>query len=254
MKRLILMLFAMAFVVSIAYAGFDGSKGPSAQKAFDGRWDESKCFENDHGHPGPYMGQCTEICPGFKPHDRCGFGCDCGCKDQCDCGKKHFGIDNCFVFEKCDKCGKTVCDGICDECGEKCDVYEYCPVCGVKYPVCQADGICDKCGRDCYCIEKCTKCGHNHYFNGYCDECADRCYYGRCCQNYDHADHAPCGDKCTDECDSCMGVDSCDYADGGPVVFVKYLGDEDSNGSYADQIPLIYPLEDGASTDEASMD
>lgn len=258
MRRAMLMLFAMAFVVSIAYAGFDGLAGPE-QKAFDGKWDESKCFENDHGHH-----MCTEICPGSKPYDKC--GCDHGCKEQCDYGNRHDDGHKCFVFEKCDECGKTVCDGKCKDCGKKCDVYEYCPGCNAKYYVKHADGSCDKCGRDCYCIEKCIKCGHNQYYNGYCDECADKCYYGRCCFDFDHADHAPYGDKCAEECDSCMGAEN--YADAEPVLFTIFMGEEDGadagpamdegypgvQDAQADQMPLIYPLEDEAPIDEAPVD
>lgn len=184
MKRIMLMLLAAAFITSIAYAEFDGFAGPSDQKAFDGKWDESKYIEDCHEHPGPCMDPCTEICPGYKPHGHDECGCNHGCEKQCDCGKKTHNSDNCFVFEKCDECGKTVCDGTCSDCGKRCDVYEYCSKCNTRYSVCHADGICDRCGRDCYCIEKCQKCGHNQYFNGYCDECASRCDYTRCCFNY----------------------------------------------------------------------
>ncbi len=65
------------------------------------------------------------------------------------------------------------------------------------------------------------------------------------------------------------------YADDGPVVFIKYLGEGDSadaergmeegysemdgmnpgaQDAYADQIPLIYPSEEEAPIDEAPMD
>lgn len=262
MKRIMLMLFAMAFIVSIAYAELDGFAGPSDQKAFDGKWDDGKCFETDHGHSGPCMGPCTEICPGYKHHDHDKCGCNHGCEEQCDCAQKHSHNDNCFVFEKCDECGKMVCDGICKECHKRCDVYEYCVKCNTRYSVCHADGICDKCGRDCYCIEKCTKCGWNWYFNGYCDECANKCYYTRCCPALDHAGPAPCGDKCTEKCDSCMGEKSCD--DAGPTVMAIYMGEVDSADAAPGMemgtpeadgiIPLNYPPEDKAPVDEAPVD
>ncbi len=142
---------------------------------------------------------------------------------------------NCFVFEKCDECGKTVCEGICPECHAKACVYEYCSVCGVKYSVEHADGICDRCGRDCYSIEKCEKCDYSHYFNGWCDECADRCYYGRCCARIDVAD-------------GCKGKESC--SDSETQVYAIFLGNKENEkfpgmeGGYPVMESMNVPMQD----------
>lgn len=253
MKKAMLILLAMALLVGSAVAEFNSVADSSGQKGCD-KWNEGKCCENHFEHQGP----CVEICPGSKPSDKCGCDhffkgkydqwdkkekgqCDqCDKNDRCDqCDKNAFWLKNpekhganCFVFEKCAECGKTICDGRCDECGEKCSVYEYCPVCGDTYCCEHADGFCDRCGRDCYCFEKC-ECGHNHYFNGYCDECADRCFYGRCCHDFEGIDGHGCQDKCKDastcekypeKCNSCMGKD--DYANSETQVFTIYLGEE----------------------------
>lgn len=232
MKRAMLILFAMAFVVCTAVAEFSDVADSSEQKAFDGSWNEGKCCEDNYEH----QSMCIEICPGSKPSNRC--GCDQGNSNswQNDWqGKKHYA-DGCYVFEKCKECGKARCDGYCNECKKRCDVYEYCPSCDVKYYVEAADGYCDRCGKDCYCIEKCQKCDHNHYYNGYCDECAGSCYYARCCHDSyeglphechdEYKDGSPFGVKYPEKCEKCMTEG---YADAGPEVFTIYLGEEGSD-------------------------
>ncbi len=229
MKKAMLMLFAMAFVVCTAVAEFNGMADSSEQKASYDKWDESKCCEDSYEHRNP----CTEICPGSKPTDRC--GCDHGnVMDNCD---KHPGMPytDCYVFEKCKECGKARCDGHCNQCKDRCDVYEYCPSCGVKYCVEHADGYCDRCGKDCYCIEKCEKCGHNYYYNGYCDNCADRCYYARCCHDsYEGNPH--------ENCEKCIKKER--YVDAEPTTFTIYLGEE-GNDDAAPEVQEGYPVVEG---------
>ncbi len=135
-----------------------------------------KCLDGSHhnckdsGH-----GFCQEMCPNLDDSK-------CAMKQMIDASLTN--DLNCMVLERCDKCDKFwKCNGICEQCKERCQVFEYCPQCGLKYKVEQADGRCDKCGKDCFCIEKCDRCGWSHYFNGYCDECASKIDLLRCCMN-----------------------------------------------------------------------
>jgi hypothetical protein len=242
MKKAMLMLFAMAFVVCTAVAEFDGMADSSEKKAIYDRWDEGKCCEDGYEHHSP----CTEICPGSKPSDRC--GCDHGnMMDACD-SHPQMPHTNCYVFEKCKECGKARCDGHCNQCKDKCDVYEYCSGCGAKYACEHADGYCDRCGKDCYCIEKCEKCGHNHYYNGYCDDCADRCYYARCCHDSYEGNPHECYGECKDcdpfwaklpeNCEKCVEKER--YTDAMPTTFTIYLGEEGSD-DVAPEVQEVYP-------------
>gem|GEM_PF-2268757 len=252
MKKAMLMLFAMAFIVCAAAAGFGGAADSTRQEAFDHKWDEGQYHDHNYDH----HDLCTMICPGTKPYDKC--SCDHHSAEQCDKSFEKHHVE-CRVFEECDECGITFCDGRCDECGERCDVYEYCSGCGAKYSCMHADGYCDNCGRDCYCFQKCKACGHNHYFNGYCDECAGRCYYARCCHDsYDMncpecqdrcKDDAPSCDKLPDKCSSCMEEES--GADAEPTVFTIYLGEESS----ADAKPEMqgYPDMEGMDIEPALL-
>jgi hypothetical protein len=261
MKKAMLMLFAMALLVGSAVAEFNGVADSPCQKECD-KWKEGHSC-GDNFKPDIH---CVEICPGEKHKDKCGCNhfhgekCDwCGKKEPCSqCDKREPcngpAIDgnmdsfwmkhpenqgfNCMVLEKCKECGKTLCDGRCDECREKCCVYEYCSVCGIKRSVKQADGFCDKCGRDCYCIEKCEKCGHNHYFNGWCDNCASRCYYGRCCHEQDGMDRHDCQDNGA----SCMGNENCVKSE--TQVFTIFLGDENVENAEP-MMPEGYPGMEG---------
>ena len=253
MKKAMLIMLAFALLVGCAVAEFNGVDDSAGPKGCDDKWGEVKGCDDNY-RPDVL---CVEICPGSKPKDKC--GCHhfnegrCGWSDKVEpCN--NYAVDgykgafwlmnpweqseNCKIFEKCKECGKTFCDGRCDECHEKCCVYEYCPVCGVKYSVEHADGFCDKCGRDCYCMEKCEKCGHNHYFNGYCDHCADRCYYGRCCHQPEVVDNH----ECQDNIGNCMGNEGC--ANSETQVFTIFLGEENADNAKS-AMQEGYPLFEG---------
>jgi hypothetical protein len=201
-----LALFACTLAATATYS--DGYSGKVLDKA-----KECGCQDGQHDGMHPI---CKEICQG----DKCGMHTKTNCAfDKCQEDR----CLQCIVKEKCDQCAKTFyCDGICDECGEPCTVYEYCPSCGAKYMVGQADARCDVCGKDCFCFEKCEKCGNSHYFNGFCDECASKCQYLRCCLNlcdtHDESscnckEDAPTCDKVPQKCD--CGKDNGNHAQSG---------------------------------------
>jgi len=200
MKKATLMLFAMALVMcaAVAQATFPADS-PQCNPVLAG----DDC-QKDCGCHGQDHGICKEMC---LDQDKCGKCCK-KCNDDSQKGLV------CTVIERCGQCEKTwACDGICDQCGKKCQVMEYCAVCNIKYTVEHADGRCDKCGRDCYCIEKCGNCGNVHNFNGYCDECASRCLFERCCHKMCDNQGQDCCNcqqhdqgcyKAPQECSTCM--------------------------------------------------